>query len=194
MLSSPAIKYVDSQWKRIPSKTINPHCTSIHGMDRPDKIMYFLGIAESVAARSTCLRRKFGAVIVKDNTIVGTGYNGNARGVINCHEVGCIKNMMNAPQGVAYDFCPAVHAEENAIINSNRADRIDSTLYITGLREDGSCTMALPCQRCQRKIINSQIKKVILMTDDGKPMTINVDEYVKSDSDWYTKLVEDHKD
>ncbi len=162
-------------------------------MNRPDKTMYFLGIAESVAARSTCLRRKFGAVIVKDNTIVGTGYNGNARGVINCTEVGCIKNMMDAPQGAAYDYCPAVHAEENSIINSNRADRIGATLYITGLREDGSYTMALPCQRCQRKIINSQIKQVILMTDDGKPMTIDVDEYIKADSDWYTKLVEEHK-
>ena len=65
-------------------------------MDRPDKTMYFLGIALSVARRSTCLRRKFGAVIVKDNTIVGTGYNGNARGVVNCHEVGCIKDIMDS--------------------------------------------------------------------------------------------------
>ena len=146
-----------------------------------------------MAARSTCLRRKFGAVIVKDNTIVGTGYNGNARGVTNCHELGCIKDMMNSPQGAAYDYCPAVHAEENAIINSNRADRIGATLYITGLRDDESYTMALPCQRCQRKIINSQIEKVVLMKDDGEPMTIMVEEYVKADSDWYTKLVEDHK-
>ena len=163
-------------------------------MDRPDKTMYFLGIAESVAARSTCSRRKFGAVIVKENTIIGTGYNGNAKGVTNCTEVGCIKDMMDSPQGEAYDFCPAVHAEENAIINSNRGDRVSATLYITGLRGDGSYTMALPCQRCQRKIINSQIQNVIIMKDDGKPMTIEVEEYIKADSDWYTKLVEDHKD
>jgi len=158
-------------------------------MGRPDRTMYFLNIALAVAQRSTCLRRKFGAVIVKDNTIVGTGYNGNARGVINCSEIGCIKNIMRTPHGVAYDYCPAVHAEENAIINSNRADRINATLYIAGIDPDGKYTMALPCQRCQRKIINSQIKQVILLRDDGKPMTIDVEEYIKSDTDWYTKLV-----
>jgi dCMP deaminase len=158
-------------------------------MERLDRTMYFLNIALAVAQRSTCLRRKFGAVIVKDNTIVGTGYNGNARGVINCSEIGCIKNIMQTPHGVAYDYCPAVHAEENAIINSNRADRINATLYIAGIDPDGKYTMALPCQRCQRKIINSQIKQVILLRDDGKPMTIDVEEYIKSDTDWYTKLV-----
>jgi dCMP deaminase len=158
-------------------------------MERPNRTMYFLEIALAVAKRSTCLRRKFGAVIVKDNTIIGTGYNGNARGVINCSEIGCIKNIMQTPHGVAYDYCPAVHAEENAIINSNRADRINATLYIAGIDPDGKYTMALPCQRCQRKIINSQIKQVILLRDDGKPMTIDVEEYIKSDTDWYTKLV-----
>ena len=162
-------------------------------MNRPDKTMYFLNIALSVAARSTCLRRTFGAVIVKDNTIVGTGYNGNARGVTNCHEIGCIKDIMKSPQGAAYDYCPAVHAEENAIINSNRSDRIGATLYIAGLKPDGGYTMALPCQRCQRKIINSQIKDVVILRDDGTPMTVEVDEYIKTDSDWYTKLVQDHK-
>jgi dCMP deaminase len=160
-------------------------------MDRPDKTMYFLDIALSVAKRSTCLRRKFGAVIVKDNTIVGTGYNGNARGVINCSEIGCIKNLMKSPQGMAYDFCPAVHAEENAIINSNRADRMNSTLYIAGLNSDGDYTMALPCQRCQRKIINSQIKEVVILRDDGIPMSIDVIEYIKGDSHWYKQLIEE---
>lgn len=159
-------------------------------MKRPDKTMYFLGIALSVAERSTCLRRKFGAVIVKDNTIVGTGYNGSARGVVNCDEVGCIKNIIDLPQGRAYDYCPAVHAEENAIINSNRADRIGSTLYIAGIDDKGKYTMALPCQRCQRKIINSQIKEVVILKDDGTPLTINVEEYVKNDSIWYKALLE----
>ena len=158
-------------------------------MDRPNKIMYFLKIALSVAQRSTCLRRKFGAVIVKENTIVGTGYNGNARGVINCHEVGCIKNIMELPPGKAYDYCPAVHAEENAIINSNRSDRIDSTLYIAGIDSKGDYTIALPCQRCQRKIINSQIKEVIILKNDGTPMIFAVRDYVKQDSEWYSELL-----
>jgi dCMP deaminase len=162
-------------------------------MDRPDKTMYFLQIALSVAARSTCLRRKFGAVIVKDNTIVGTGYNGTARGVTNCIDVGCIKDIMDSPQGEAYDYCPAVHAEENAIINSNRADRIGATLYIAGLTSDGKYTMALPCQRCQRKIINSQIQDVVILRDDGSPMRIEVNDYVKQDSEWYRKLLEKAK-
>ncbi|MBN2335378.1 cytidine deaminase [Candidatus Bathyarchaeota archaeon] len=160
-------------------------------MDRPDKTMYFLNIALSVAARSTCLRRKFGAVIVKDNIIVGTGYNGNARGVVNCSEVGCIKNLMGSPKGVAYDYCPAVHAEENAIINSNRADRIGAILYLAGLDADGNYTMALPCQRCQRKIINSQIEQVIILRYDGTPMTIDVESYVKQDGEWYREMLRD---
>jgi len=159
-------------------------------MERPDKTMYFLRIALSVAERSTCLRRKFGAVIVKNNTIVGTGYNGSARGVVNCDEIGCIKNIMDLPQGRSYDYCPAVHAEENAIINSNRADRIGSTLYIAGLDDKGNYTMALPCQRCQRKIINSQIDEVVILKDNGTPFTIKVEEYIKNDTVWYKDLLD----
>jgi len=159
-------------------------------MERPDKTMYFLRIALSVAERSTCLRRKFGAVIVKNNTIVGTGYNGSARGVVNCDEIGCIKNIMDLPQGRSYDYCPAVHAEENAIINSNRADRIGSTLYIAGLDDKGIYTMALPCQRCQRKIINSQIDEVVILKDNGTPLTIKVEEYIKNDTVWYKDLLD----
>ncbi len=159
-------------------------------MERPDKTMYFLRIALSVAERSTCLRRKFGAVIVKNNTIVGTGYNGSARGVVNCDEIGCIKNIMDLPQGRSYDYCPAVHAEENAIINSNRADRIGSTLYIAGLDDKGNYTMALPCQRCQRKIINSQIDEVVILKDNGTPLTIKVEEYIMNDTVWYKDLLD----
>ncbi|MBM3292684.1 cytidine deaminase [Candidatus Bathyarchaeota archaeon] len=155
-------------------------------MIRPDKDHYFLNIALSVAARSTCLRRKFGAVIVKDSTIVGTGYNGTARGVINCDEVDCIKNIMESPQGQAYDYCPAVHAEENAIINSDRADRIGATLYIAGKDNQDKLTMAVPCQRCQRKILNSQIKEVVILSDEGKAQRYDVMDYAVCDTKWYT--------
>jgi dCMP deaminase len=162
-------------------------------MERPDKDMYFLGIALSVAERSTCTRRKFGAVIVKDSTIVGTGYNGTARGVVNCFEVGCIKDEMESPQGSAYDYCPAVHAEENAIINSNRSDRIGATLYIAGKDRNGKLTMAVPCQRCRRKIMNSQIKEVIILSDDNKPIHSDVSAYAVEDTKWYMKSMQEVK-
>lgn len=154
-------------------------------MNRPDKDRYFLDIALSVAERSTCTRRKFGAVIVKDSTIVGTGYNGTARGVVNCYEVGCIKDEMESPQGAAYDYCPAVHAEENAIINSNRSDRIGATLYIAGKDREGKLTMAVPCQRCRRKIMNSQIKEVIILSNESKPLRSEVSTYAAEDTKWY---------
>ncbi len=156
-------------------------------MDRPDKTMYFLKIALAVATRSTCLRRKFGAVIVNSNTIVGTGYNGTAKGVINCYEVGCIKDEKNLPQNKAYDLCPAVHAEENAIINSSRTDRIGATLYIAGINADGEYTKAVPCQRCKRKIINSEIEEVVLLDETGKPVRIDVKDFVQGDTNWYIK-------
>ena len=155
-------------------------------MERPDKTMYFLKIALAVAARSTCTRRKFGAVIVNGNNIVGTGYNGAAKGVVNCMEVGCIKDEMDSPKGRAYDYCPAVHAEENAIINSNRSDRIGAKLYLAGLDSDGSLTKAIPCQRCKRKIINSEIEEVIVLDDSGEPESYKVEDLVQEDSDWYT--------
>jgi len=158
-------------------------------LDRPDKTKYFLDIALSVAARSTCLRRKFGAVIVKGNTIVGTGYNGNARGVINCYEVGCIKDMKGLPANSAYDLCPAVHAEENAIINSSRGDRIGAKLYIAGLNPDGSYTRADPCQRCKRKVINSEISEVILLDEGGQSVRIDVSDFIQEDTAWYVKLI-----
>jgi dCMP deaminase len=158
-------------------------------LDRPGKTKYFLDIALSVAARSTCLRRKFGAVIVKGDNIVGTGYNGNARGVINCYEVGCIKDMMDLPANKAYDLCPAVHAEENAIINSSRNDRIGARLYIAGLNPDGGYTRADPCQRCKRKIINSEISEVILLDADGNPVRIDVKDFAQEDTAWYVKEI-----
>jgi len=163
-------------------------------MVRPDKTMYFLGIALAVAARSTCLRRKFGAVIVKGNTIVGTGYNGTAKGVVNCIEAGCIKNELNLPQDRAYDLCPAVHAEENAIINSNRADRIGAKLYIAGFDADGNYTRAVPCQRCRRKIINSEIEEVIILDSTGEPVSYKVEDWINEDSDWYLQALNRAKD
>lgn len=159
-------------------------------MERPDKTMYFLNIALAVAARSTCLRRKIGAVIVKGNTIVGTGYNGTAKGVVNCLEVGCIKDLLNLPHDRAYDLCPAVHAEENAIINSNREDRIGAKLYIAGYDANGNYVTVVPCLRCRRKIINSEIEEVIVLDSSGKPIRYDVKKWVEEDTNWYLKELE----
>jgi len=159
-------------------------------MERPDKTMYFLNIALAVAARSTCLRRKIGAVIVKGNTIVGTGYNGTAKGVVNCLEVGCIKDLLNLPHDRAYDLCPAVHAEENAIINSNREDRKGAKLYIAGYDANGNYVTVVPCLRCRRKIINSEIEEVIVLDSSGKPIRYDVKKWVEEDTNWYLKELE----
>ena len=158
-------------------------------MDRPDKTMYFLKIALAVAARSTCLRRKFGAVVVKGNTIVGTGYNGTAKSVVNCYKVGCIKDEMQLPQNRFYDYCPAVHAEENAIINSNRADRIGATLYIASIDTEGNHIKAIPCRRCKRKIINSEIEEVITLDEARKPVRFKVVDWVQEDTAWYLEAL-----
>lgn len=149
--------------------------------------MYYLEIAKIVAKRSPCLRRQYGAVIVKQDTIVSTGYNGPARGVINCFEVGCIKDILNLPHGKAYEDCPAVHAEENAIINAARhgADVFGGILYISGQDLNGNLVEATPCDRCKRAIINAGIEKVIILSKDGKGKEILVSDWIKEDTEKY---------
>lgn len=103
-------------------------------MKRSTKIDYYLDIAEAVTHRSTCLRRHYGAVIVKNDEIISTGYNGAARGVANCSDTGvCERERLNIPKGERYELCKAVHAEQNAIISASRKDMLDSTLYIAGI-------------------------------------------------------------
>ena len=115
---------------------------------RPSKIRYYLNIAKAVSKRSTCLLRRYGAVIVKDDAIVSTGYNGSARGVVNCVDVGhCLKQMMGAKKGGGYEYCPAVHAEENAIINAARHGSAvyGGTMYVYGEEvKDGKPTASVP--------------------------------------------------
>ena len=94
-------------------------------MKRRDKINYYLDIAETVLERSTCLRRNFGAIIVKNDQIISTGYNGAPRGRQNCSDTDiCSRDRLNIPKGQRYELCRAVHAEANAIIAASRADRL----------------------------------------------------------------------
>ena len=131
-------------------------------MKRPIKDDYYLSIAQAVAARSTCLRRQYGAVIVKDDVIISTGYNGSARGVKNCSDHGvCWRQEHNIPHGQQYEKCQAVHAEANAIINANRAEMIGATLYLAGFEDGKPILEPVPCEMCDRLIRNARIGLVI---------------------------------
>ena len=107
-------------------------------MERRDKINYYLDIAEAVTGRGTCLRRNFGAVIVKNDTIISTGYVGAPRGRANCNELHyCTREKLQVPRGERYELCRSVHAEQNAIINASRSEMLGATLYLVGLENRG---------------------------------------------------------
>ena len=130
-------------------------------MERINKDDYYLNIAEVVAARSTCLRRQYGAVIVKQDEIIATGYNGAPRGEENCCDVGtCWREEHKIPHGERYEACVSVHAEQNAIISASRKDMIGARLYLAGL-ENGKRIKAEPCDICRRLIKNAGIVEVI---------------------------------
>jgi dCMP deaminase len=159
---------------------------------RPPKDEYYLEIAKAVAQRSPCIRRKYGAVIVKNDAIVSTGYNGPARGVINCFEAGCIKDLQNLPHGMAYEDCPAVHAEENAVVNSarNGSSVLGGILYIAGIDREGKLVEAIPCLRCRRILINAGIEKVVIRKEDGGIKPINTKDWVSEDTKTYLEKIE----
>ena len=153
-------------------------------MERIDKINYYLDIAEVVLERSTCLRRAFGAIIVKNDEIIATGYNGAPRGRCNCSDLGyCLREKMNVPRGERYELCRSVHAEQNAIISAARKDLIDSTLYLVGKEiESGDYVFnSNSCSLCKKLIINSGIKEVIIRDTKNEYRIIDVDEYIKND-------------
>ncbi|HMK44312.1 MAG TPA: dCMP deaminase family protein [Dissulfurispiraceae bacterium] len=135
---------------------------------RPAWDDYFIEIAKVVSSRSTCLRRRYGAVIVKDNVIVSTGYNGAPRGVINCADINrCKRRELNIPSGERYELCEAVHAEQNAIVNGAPERMKDATIYIAGFEEGGSFADGRPCLLCSRMIMNAQLKNVVYLKKDG---------------------------
>lgn len=130
---------------------------------RIDKRTYYLDIARAVSKRSTCIRRQYGCIIVKDDVIISTGYNGAPRMQTNCCDVGeCYRLENGIEHGAQYEKCKAVHAEVNAIIAASRADMLDSTLYIVGydVQEDKEI-VAVPCEICRKIIANAGIEQVI---------------------------------
>lgn len=131
-------------------------------MQRISKRDYYLSIAAEVSKRSTCLRRQYGAVIVKNDEIVSTGYNGAPRGEDNCCDIGtCWRERNNIPHGEQYEKCVAVHAEQNAIISASRREMLGASLYLAGFENGEPIRNAEPCMICRRLIKNAGIEKVI---------------------------------
>lgn len=148
-------------------------------MGRIDKESYYLDIAETVLERSTCSRSHSGALIVRNDEIVSTGYNGAPRGRSNCIDLGyCIRERLGIPAGERYELCRSVHAEQNAIINASRSEMLDATLYLVGLenRTGGYVEAAAPCSLCKRMIINAGIERVIVRDTRDTYRTFEVDE------------------
>lgn len=153
-------------------------------MKRVDKTNYYLDIAQTVAARGTCLRRNFGAIIVKNDQILSTGYVGAPRGRQNCCDLGyCMREKMNIPRGERYELCRSVHAEANAIISAARTDMLGSTLYLVGIEYSSGDYVkdANPCAMCKRLIINAGIETVVVRDTAETFRSINVLE------SWVTK-------
>ncbi len=141
---------------------------------RPEWDDYFIEIAKVVSSRATCMRRRYGAVIVKDRVIISTGYNGAPRGEENCIDRGvCERQAQNIPPGERYELCVAVHAEQNAIVNAPPDRMKDGTIYIAGFEDDNSPAGGHPCLLCRRMIKNAQITEVIYLKKDGGIEKIN---------------------
>ena len=153
-------------------------------MSRRDKINYYLDIAETVLERGTCLRRKFGAIIVKNDEIISTGYVGAPRGRANCVDLGyCTRERLNVPKGQRYELCRSVHAEANAIISAPRKDMIGATIYLAchDAKTNELYGDVEPCSMCKRLIINAGIKNVIVRTSKDEYKTILVESWIEND-------------
>ena len=152
--------------------------------ERTTKENYYLDIAQVVAERGTCLRKKYGAIIVKNDSIVSTGYVGAPRGRTNCCDMQfCLREQMNIPRGERYELCRSVHAEQNAIINASREQMIGATMYLCGLdaKTGEFVANSTSCQLCKRMIINAGIEKVVVRDTKDEYRVIPVSDWVEND-------------
>ena len=154
---------------------------------RISKADMYLNCAENFAYRSTCLKRKYGAVIVKDDVVISTGYNGSPRGYENCCDIGeCPRIKRNMHQGEGYGMCRAIHAEANALLNCSREQTIGADLYLSCVNPGNhSLHRAKPCPLCARQIIQAGIKNVVLRIGEGED---NYEVLPAKDLEWYTKV------
>ncbi len=171
---------------------------------RPSKDRYYLNIAKEVAQRATCFRVKIGAIIVRDDVIVATGYVGAPRKTRDCLEKGyCLRDKLNIPHGQRYELCASVHAEQNCIINAARAgvSLLGGDMYIWGEDNQGKQIDAFPCFICKKMIINAGLKRVICSTNpqsranslwgrNGDFKVFNVSDWIKQ---WQEKDILDDK-
>ena len=151
---------------------------------RTSKEEYYLNIADAVLNRSTCLRRKYGAIIVRNDEIISTGYNGAPRGRVNCTELGrCTRDELGIPSGQRYELCRSVHAEANAIISAARRDMLGGTLYLVGRDAKTQELLAdtMPCSMCKRLIINAGLEKVVIRTSPTDYTVVQVRDWVYED-------------
>ena len=160
-------------------------------MSRRDKNNYYLDIAESISQRCTCLRRHYGAVIVKDDEIISTGYVGAPRGRKNCSDLNkCIREEKKIARGERFELCRSVHAEANAIISAARKDMIGASVYLTGIEvtTGNYIENANSCAMCKRLIINSGIVKVFIRDTKDKYRVIIVEDWILNDDSLEDKL------
>ncbi|MBQ7788679.1 MAG: cytidine deaminase [Clostridia bacterium] len=153
-------------------------------MQRVSKNNYYLDIAQTVSERSTCLRRRFGAIIVKNDVIVSTGYNGAPRGRKNCNEIGsCTRDNLGIPKGERYEMCRSVHAEANAIIAASREQMLGATLYMccTDPKTEEIIGGMNSCMMCKRQIINAGISKVIIRNTKLDYIEVDVNDWIEND-------------
>lgn len=153
-------------------------------MERRDKINYYLDLAEVVAKRSTCLRRHYGAVIVKNDEVISTGYVGAPRGRKNCSDTGdCVRERLQIPRGERYELCRSVHAEQNAIISASRDKMIGATMYLSGY--DAKTGDYIPqsnsCSLCKKMIINAGIGKVVVRDSKDEYRVVEVQDWIDND-------------
>ena len=153
-------------------------------MNRVSKDNYYLDIAETVIGRATCLRRCYGAIIVKNDEIISTGYNGAPRGRRNCVDLGrCAREAMQVPRGERYELCRSVHAEANAIISAARRDMVGGALYLAGkdALTGEILSDATSCAMCRRMIINAGLEKVVIRTGPARYALVEVAEWIRED-------------
>lgn len=153
-------------------------------MNRIDKVNYYLDIAQTVLERSTCARKCYGAIIVKNDEIIATGYNGAPRGRTNCNDLGyCVRQKLCIPSGERYELCRSVHAEANCIISASRNDALGGTIYLVG--RDAATGELLPdpqpCSMCRRLIINAGIERVIMRNTKDTYTVAHVEDWVRLD-------------